>query len=74
MSRINDVEQLIKEKLNVEEIDKSSTLATYGLDSLDVVEFILELEEKFSISFEAEDTKDIKTIGDLLNLVDKKLS
>lgn len=74
MSRINEVEQLIKEKLNVEEIDKSSTLATYGLDSLDVVEFILELEEKFSISFEAEDTKDIKTIGDLLNLVDKKLS
>lgn len=74
MSRINEVEQLIKEKLNVEEIDKSSTLATYGLDSLDVVEFILELEEKFSISFEAEETKDIKTIGDLLNLVDKKLS
>lgn len=74
MSRINEVEQLIKEKLNVEEIDKSATLATYGLDSLDVVEFILELEEKFSISFEAEDTKDIKTIGDLLNLVDKKLS
>ncbi len=74
MRRINEVEQLIKEKLNVEEIDKSSTLATYGLDSLDVVEFILELEEKFSISFEAEDTKDIKTIGDLLNLVDKKLS
>ncbi len=74
MSRINEVEQLVKEKLSVEEIDKSATLATYGLDSLDVVEFILELEEKFSISFEAEDTKDIKTIGDLLNLVDKKLS
>ncbi len=73
MSRINEVENLIKEKLNVAEIDKNATLATYGLDSLDVVEFILELEDKFSISFEAEDTKDIKTIGDLLNLVEKKL-
>ena len=72
MSRINEVENLIKEKLNVAEIDKNATLATYGLDSLDVVEFILELEDKFSISFEAEDTKDIKTIGDLLNLVEKK--
>ncbi len=73
MSRINEVENLIKEKLNVAEIDKNATLATYGLDSLDVVEFILELEDKFSISFEAEDTKDIKTIGDLLTLVEKKL-
>ncbi len=73
MSKINEVENLIKEKLNVAEIDKNATLATYGLDSLDVVEFILELEDKFSISFEAEDTKDIKTIGDLLNLVEKKL-
>ncbi len=74
MSRINEVEALIKEKLNVSEIDKNATLATYGLDSLDVVEFILELEDKFSISFEAEDTKDIKTIGDLLALVEKKLA
>ena len=73
MSRINEVENLIKEKLNVAEIDKNATLATYGLDSLDVVEFILELEDKFSISFEAEDTKDIKTIGDLLTLVEKKV-
>ncbi len=73
MANITDVENLIKEQLHVNEIDPSATLSTYGLDSLDVVEFLLSLEEKFSISFESEETKDVKTVGDLLKLVEKKL-
>ena len=73
MANITDVENLIKEQLHVNEIDRSATLSTYGLDSLDVVEFLLSLEEKFSISFESEETKDVKTVGDLLKLVEKKL-
>ena len=70
MANITDVENLIKEQLHVNEIDPSATLSTYGLDSLDVVEFLLSLEEKFSISFESEETKDVKTVGDLLKLVE----
>lgn len=73
MANINEIETLVKEKLNVNDIDRNATLATYGLDSLDVVEFILELEDKFNISFETEETQNIKTIGDLLDLVEKKL-
>lgn len=73
MADIKEIENLVKEKLNIPEIDKEATLATYGLDSLDVVEFILSLEEKYDISFDAEDTKDIKTIGDLLNVIESKL-
>ena len=73
MANITDVENLIKEQLHVNEIDPSATLSTYGLDSLDVIEFLLSLEEKFSISFESEETKDVKTVGDLLKLVEKKL-
>lgn len=74
MVDIKEVEELIKEKLKINEIDRNATLATYGLDSLDVVEFIFSLEEKYNISFDAEDTKDIKTIGDLLDVVKSKLN
>jgi acyl carrier protein len=48
-------------------------LTTYGLDSLDVVEFVLDVEDKYGISFEAEETKDIKTVGELINLICSKV-
>ena len=67
------VENLIKEKLNISDIDESATIATYGLDSLDVVEFLIELEDKFNVSFDSEDTKNIKTVGELINLVTSQI-
>ena len=74
MATITEIENLIKEKLNITEINKAATLADYGLDSLDVVEFILDLEDRFGITFAAEETKDLKTVGDLLTLIEKKIA
>ncbi len=74
MAKITEIEELIKEKLNIKEINKSATLTDYGLDSLDVVEFILELEERFNITFSPSETKDLKSVGDLLALIEKKLA
>ena len=67
------VENLIKEKLNISDIDENAAIATYGLDSLDVVEFLIELEDKFNVSFDSEDTKNIKTVGELINLVTSQI-
>ena len=58
---------------NISDIDENATIATYGLDSLDVVEFLIELEDKFNVSFDSEDTKNIKTVGELINLVTSQI-
>lgn len=71
--RFQEAEKLFKEKLGVDEIDPKATLLTYGLDSLDVMDFLLGLEDKFNIRFEINDLKDVKTIGELLELVKKQL-
>ena len=63
----------IKEKLGIEEIYRNATIATYGLDSLDVVEYLIDLETEYGISFDSEETNTIKTIGDLVDLIEKKL-
>ena len=68
-----EIEKMIKEKLNIAEIDRNATIATYGLDSLDVVEFLLDLEDRFNITFDSNETKGIKTVGELLDLVNKKI-
>lgn len=73
MANVN-VESLIKEKLNIESIDDNATLTTYGLDSLDVMEFLLELEEKYNISFETDEIKDLKTVGELVKVLNKKFN
>ena len=68
-----EIEKMIKEKLNIAEIDRNATIATYGLESLDVVEFLLDLEDRFNITFDSNETKGIKTVGELLDLINKKI-
>ncbi|MDR2420525.1 MAG: acyl carrier protein [Oscillospiraceae bacterium] len=41
-----------------------------GMDSLDAVELLMELEEEFGISLPSEKTAEIKTVGEIVALVD----
>ena len=44
-----------------------------GLDSLDMVEITMELEERLDISLEDEEVANVKTVSDLVELIlDKK--
>lgn len=63
-----------QEKFNVEEVDHAKALKDYGLDSLDMVELILDLEEEHDIQFDDEEMTGLQTVGDLLNLISAKLS
>ena len=60
--------------MNLKQLDETKSLKDLGLDSLDVVEMCLELEEKFDIQFETEELSNFKTIGDLFASIEKKLN
>ena len=72
-SKRSEIESLVKEKLNIADLDYNATLNTYCLDSLDVVEFVLEVEDTYGITFETEETKELKTVGNLIDLIVKKI-
>ena len=74
MSKKEELESLINERLGVDEIDRDATIATAGLDSLDVVELLLDLEDRFGVTFTSEETKDLKTFGELFDLILSKIS
>lgn len=40
-----------------------------GFDSLDVIECVMGVEERFGLEIKDEDLKDVDTIGDLIGLV-----
>lgn len=49
-----------------------TTLSSLNADSLDMVELSMDLEEEFGLSVEKEDISSIKTLGDVVNLVENK--
>lgn len=71
-NRLDEVRKLLAEKIHVNEIDEEKPLKDLGLDSLDVVEMCLSLEDKFGIQFSAEELSEFKTVGDLLKSIGEK--
>jgi len=55
------------------EVNLTDTLATLGLDSFEVVSLTFDIEEKFDIElpFNANSDIDRKTVGDLIQTVDR---
>lgn len=48
----------------------SEIIKDLGADSLDIVEMIMGLEEEFGIEISDEDAVNLKTVGDIVNLID----
>ena len=75
MSTADKVKELIAQQLNksIDEItDEKEVVKDLGADSLDVVEMLMSLEEEFSITVPEEDAVNIKTVGDIIALIQEK--
>lgn len=70
------LKEIIMEKLNVAE-DQITLEARFqedlGADSLDVVELVMAIEEKFDIEIPDEDAEQIRTVGDAQKYIIEKL-
>ena len=60
-------------ELDVTEITPDSTFESLGIDSLDVVEMIMDLETELGVELEMEDQQ-ISTFGELAAFIDSKLN
>ena len=60
-------------ELNPEEITPNSTFDSLGIDSLDIVEMIMDLEAELGVELEVEDQK-ISTFQELADFIDSKLN
>ena len=75
MAVADKVKDLIASQLNkpVEDItEDKEVVKDLGADSLDVVEMIMSLEEEFNVSVPEDDAMNIKTVGDIINLIEGK--
>lgn len=64
------IEKVFKEHTGNEDlsITESTTFAELGLDSLDTVELVMELEDEFDAKIEMDES--LKSVGDLIKILE----
>ena len=59
--------------LEPSEITRESTFESLGIDSLDIVEMVMDLESELGIELEMEDQK-ITTFGEMADFIESKVN
>ena len=62
----------LKKVVNGKEVSLDSNLKELGLDSLDVVDMLMDLEEKFGIEFENDEMMAFTVVKDIVSAIENK--
>ncbi|HOB21622.1 MAG: acyl carrier protein [Firmicutes bacterium] len=76
MNVFDKVKELIVENLGVNPeavTPEASFVEDLGADSLDVVEFVMALEQEFELEIPDEDAEGIKTVGDAVDYISERI-
>ena len=74
MSTFEKVKKIVCDKLSVDEskvTESASFVNDLGADSLDVVEFVMEVEKEFNITILDEAATKLATVGDAVAYIDE---
>ena len=66
----------LSEQLDIpaEEMDRDTTFESLHLDSLDMVEMLMDMEEELGVDFDTDNDLKIETLGELADFVEDKLA
>ena len=67
------VTEIISKRTTIENVKEDDELSALGLDSLDLVEAMIEIEEAFNIEFSNDEIAEIVYIKDVLRLIESKV-
>lgn len=72
---LEKVKKVIVDQLGIEEDEikmESKLIDDLGVDSLEIFEIVMSLEEEFNIQIPNEDIEDIKTVGEVVAYIEQK--
>ena len=73
MSHREEIKARLAELSHRDSVDEAIAIRELGSDSLDVVETLLELEEKYGVAFDDIDMSKLVTVKDLLDAIESKV-
>ncbi|MBQ2675792.1 MAG: acyl carrier protein [Clostridia bacterium] len=68
------VKEILVDQLSLDDSEvtmESNIIDDLNADSLDVVDLIMSLEDEFSMEFPEEEADNLKTVGDIVNYIEK---
>ena len=71
---IDKVKEIVAEQLGIDKesiLPESNILEDLGADSLDVIELLMTLEEEYGISIPDDQIGQVKTISEIVDLIEK---
>lgn len=68
------LKELAVENLDIDpdQIDLDSKISDLDIDSIDLVDFIMVIEDEFSIEFSDEELDEIESFADIVSLIESK--
>lgn len=73
MDKIEEIKGRLAKVAHRDSVDGSVKLRELGIDSLDIVELLLQLEEDYGVHFDDVDMSALVTVQDLLDEIKKQL-
>ncbi|MGT2930511.1 acyl carrier protein [Streptococcus dentasini] len=70
------ISQMIKEQMHLESLEvteETSFKDELGVDSIDLMEFVVNLEDEFAIEIPDDDIEDMTTLGNMLDYLTTKV-
>ena len=72
MDYFDKIKERLSSKLKDQTLTKESSFKDLGIDSLDLVDLVFELEEELGVEFQDDELLKITTVQDLLDLIGEK--
>ena len=72
MNAIETVKDILSEKVDISKLKEDDLLTDLGLDSLDLVEVMLTIEDRLGVEFTSEEIANLSTLKDVVQLIETK--
>lgn len=74
MDVLETVKTILGKRVDVSKLKETDSLSEIGLDSLDLVEVMLEIEDTLKIEFSSDEIASLSTLKDVQDLIKQKIA
>lgn len=72
MAVVDTVKNILAKRVDVSNLKEDDDLSALGLDSLDLVEVMIDIEEELGVEFTSDEISSLNTLKDVLSLIETK--